>query len=168
MKSTGWWSGVTLAVVLMAGAASAQRIGVGAHYWRTVDSMGDGFDRDGLAYVITYQAPLLPLVKLQADLEMFPRGFAGADRRVYAPQALGIVGGVVYGGAGAGILYSDGGFADRLFYLVRAGLDLPVLPNLRLDVHANYHFSEWKGIHDVPDKVSSDTVTLGAALRLSF
>lgn len=148
---------------------AGQRLGVGAHYWRTVDSIDDrDFDRDGVSWLVTYQNTLLPLLKYQVDLEMFPSSFAGSKKTVYAPQLLGIVGHWIYVGAGIGILYADSSFADRPFYLLRAGLDLPILPSLRLDINANYHFSEWKGISETADDIESDTITLGAALRLSF
>ncbi len=150
-------------------AEADQRIGAGVHYWRTVDSIDDrAFDRDGLSYVITYQGGLLPLLKYQTDLQIFPKTFAGSEKTVYAPQVLGIVGHWIYAGAGIGILYADGSFADRPFYLLRAGLDLPILPRLRLDINANYHFSEWKGINEIADDIESDTITFGAALRLVF
>lgn len=151
-----------------AGAHADQRIGAGLHYWRTVDSLGGEFDRDGVSYFLSYQTSVLPLLRLQADLQIFPSTFAGSDRTVYAPQALALVGKWIYAGVGVGILYADSSFADRPFYLLRAGLDLPILPSLRLDINANYHFSEWKGINEIASDIESDTITLGAALRLSF
>ncbi len=159
---------LALIVALPSISDAGQRIGAGIHYWRTVDSVDREFDRDGVSYLVTYQTSILPLLKLQTDLEIFPSTFAGSKNTVYAPQALGIVGGWLYAGAGIGILYADSSFADRPFYLLRVGLDLPILPSLRLDVNANYHFSEWKGINEIADDIESDTITLGAALRLAF
>ncbi len=150
-------------------ALADQRIGAGLHYWRTVDSIDDrSFDRDGVSWLITYQNSLLPLLTYQADLEIFPSTFAGSERTVYAPQLLGIVGHWLYAGAGIGILYADNRFGDRPFYLLRAGLALPVLPRMRLDINANYHFSEWKGINRIARDIDSDVITFGAALRLAF
>ncbi len=162
------WLAVATVLSLCSSAEAGNRLGVGAHYWRTVDSVGDDIDRDGVSWLVTYQGEVIPLLKLQVDLEIFPDNFAGAGETVYAPQALAIVGGWIYAGAGIGVMYANSEFADKPFYLLRAGLDLPILPSLRLDINANYHFSEWEGINETVDDIESDTVTLGAALRLEF
>lgn len=162
-------AGMIMAVLcLFAESAQGQRLGLGAHYWRTVDTVPDGFDRDGLSYRLTFQNNITPLLHYQVDLERFPSGFGGIEKAVYAPQAMLLVGRWVYGGVGAGILYSDGDFADRPFYLFRAGLDLSLLPRIRLDINANYHFSEWRGLSEMGRDIDTDTVTLGAALRFVF
>ena len=153
---------------VLAESAQGQRIGVGAHYWRTVDTLPDGFDRDGLSYRLTFQNNLSPLLHYQVDIERLPSGYAGADKTVYAPQAMLLMGRWVYGGVGVGILYSDGDFADRPFYLVRAGVDISLLPRVRLDINANYHFSEWRGLSEMGRDIDTDTITIGAALRLAL
>ena len=153
--------------ICLAGEASAQRIGVGAHYWRTVDSLDD-FDRDGISYRLTFQNSLTPLLHYQLDLERFSRDFADLDDPLYAPQFMLLLGRWVYGGAGIGILYSDGDFGNKPFYLLRTGLDIALLPRLRLDVNANYYFSTWRGISSTVDNIDTDTITLGAAVRFAF
>lgn len=172
-RETGGKRVIAVALVLIGSTfllqeASGQRIGVGAHYWRTVDTLPDEFDRDGISYRLTYQNSLTALTHYQIDLERFDRSFAGSDKPLYAPQAMLLLGRVIYGGVGIGILYSDGDFAKRPFYLLRAGLDISLLPRLRLDVNANYHFSEWRGVQDIAGDINSDTITVGAALRLAL
>lgn len=169
MKHYRLLGAILMGACLAVPAAAGQRIGAGAHYWRTVDSLdNDSFDRDGVSYLITYQGEVIPLVKYQTDLEIYRRGYAGSRYTVYAPQALAIVGGWVYGGVGIGILYADSRFANKPFYLLRAGLDLPILPRLRLDINANYHFSEWRGINRTAKDIESDTITIGGALRFAY
>ena len=148
--------------------AEAQRLGAGVHYWSTVDSLSDGFDRSGPSWFITYQNSLTPLMAYQLDVERFPSGFAGSSDAVYAPQFMLLLGHWIYAGVGIGILYADNDFANKPFYLLRAGLDIAVLPKLRLDIHANYHFSEWRGIRDAELREESDVITAGVALRFSF
>jgi len=159
---------LAVVVTLPMTAFPDQRIGVGVHYWKTVDSLQEGMDEDGVSWLVTYQRSMFPLLKAQVDLEVFPSTYAGSRKTVYAPQVIAVVGGVLYAGAGIGILYTDRRFARRPFYLVRAGLDIPILPSVRLDLNANYHFSEWDGVNRMARDVSSDTVTLGAAVRWSF
>lgn len=149
--------------------AQTQTLGIGANYWRTVDELdADDFDRDGLSWVVTYQRHLSRLLAIQADLEWFPSGFGGTDKDVFAPQAFVLAGGSLYLGAGIGILYSDGEFNDKPYYAVRLGLDLELLPTIYFDVHANYQFSEWDDINRLQEKIGSDTVFLGAAVRFEF
>ncbi len=155
----------TLSFILAPGA-HAQGIGIGTHYWRTVDEISDEFDRDGFSWVFSFQGSIAPLVRYQLDLERFSGDFAGTTKSVYAPQALIIGGRVLYGGAGIGILYSDGDFANRPFYLLRAGVELPILPRIRLDLNANYHFLDIKGFGD--SRVNTDALSFGAMLRLKL
>jgi hypothetical protein len=162
---------IVMAALLAFSSAVAQgqtRIGVGAHYWRTVDNLGDDFDRDGVSYLATVQRSLFPLLALQVDVERFPDGYAGSQDAVWGPQAFAIVGGAIYAGLGIGILYSDGDFADEPFYVARAGLDLELLPGIHFDINANYQFSEWSKINELDEEVDSDTVTLGAAIRIDL
>lgn len=148
------------------------QLGVGAHYWRTLDDIKDGgqFDDDGVAYMATVQLGWNDFVKFEGDLEVFPDGFAGTEDSAYAPQAYLIVGSTIYAGLGVGTVYSSD-FEDDVtdpFYVLRAGLNLELLPNIFLDVNANYHFLEWEEIEGVEDDIDSDTVILGAAVRVAI
>ncbi len=80
-----------------------------------------------------------------------------------APQAYLLLGGALYGGVGAGIFYSDSDFADRPFYVLRAGLNIMPTANMTLDINANYRFTEWDS--DLMQDIDTDTATLSAALR---
>ena len=161
---------IAVLVLLGLGAAPAaaeQRLGVGLHYWRTLDDLaeGDDVDRDGLAGLLTYQYVPTGLFKVQVDLEYFDSGFGGATDAVYSPQVYLVVGGRFYGAVGVGVLYSDS-FEDSVsdpFYAFRAGVDFVVLPRVHLDVNANYRTSEWDQI-----EADTDTITLGAAVRFAF
>ncbi|HEY8241718.1 MAG TPA: hypothetical protein VIH35_09740, partial [Kiritimatiellia bacterium] len=82
------------------------------------------------------------------------------------PQAYLFLGKVIYGGAGIGIGYYDGDFADDPNYYLRAGLDLEFIPGIFLDVSARYVVQDIEEVEDeVDDNVDTDTVTLGANLR---
>ncbi len=157
-------------MVSLAPSAEARpnRLGIGANYWRAVDDLDKRFDRDGVSWLLTYQRTLSRLLALQGDVEWFQSGFAGAKHDVFAPQAFLLAGGSIYAGVGIGIYYSDGTFNDKPYYAVRAGLDMEILRTIHLDVNANYQFSEWDDINRLQDKLGSDTIFLGAAVRFEF
>lgn len=165
------WRGVGLAGVLAWAAVSAgwadTSVGVGARYYRTIDDLDAPFEKDGLAALVSVQTDLAAILKLQLDAVLYPDGYAGSRVDVFSPQAFLLVGGGIYGGLGAGTLVSDGEIGDA-FFIVRAGVDLELLPGLHLDVNANYEFAEWEKINTLDEDVDSDTVTLGAALRIDL
>ena len=100
-----------LFIISKAQADEKNRLGVGAHYWRTIDEIeSDNFDRDGVSYIATYQRKLMALLKLEADLEFYPKNFGGSSDPAYAPQAYAVVGSGIYGALGIGINYIDDGF----------------------------------------------------------
>ncbi len=163
-----------LAAVLTLGptsaAAAEQRFGIGLHYWRTIDSLGDlaGIEDDGASLILSYQYLLPGPFKLELDLEVFDDGFAGAPGTALAPQAFVLFGGFLYGGLGVGITYSDDlpdDFSDP-FFMARVGLDFKPLPRLHLDLSANYRFDDWEAAKNLD--VNTDTLTLGAVVRLAF
>lgn len=152
------------------GMAGEHRLGGGAHYWKTIDAIdkadSNDIDEDGLAYLASYQYVAGGFFKLEANLEIFPDGIGGAGDTVLAPQAFALLGSGLYGGLGVGTFYTDSDFGDDLFYVVRAGIDLELLPALRLDIHANYHFTEFDSIKTIDETVDTDTITIGAMIRL--
>ena len=166
---------VALALVALVGMVSNvsaevhHRIGGGVHYWTTLDDIDvDDVDEDGLAYVVSYQLRPASLIKFGIDLEMLPEEFGGSEEPVYAPQAYVIVGGGIYVGLGIGGYYTDGEFAEDPFYNLRAGLDFCLLPFIYIDINANYRVEEWDDIKTVDEDISTDTITLGAAVRLQL
>jgi hypothetical protein len=170
MRTCTWLA--LVAAVALAGIQAAQaegtRIGGGAHYWQTIDDLDGEFDDAGLSPVLTIQQRLGDIFSIQGDLEFFPDGYAGALEDVIAPQAFVLVGAGLYGGLGIGTLYADGNFSDNPFFILRAGIDLELLPRVHVDVNANYHFAEWDGINEVDERLDSDTITLGAAVRVDL
>jgi hypothetical protein len=153
---------------LSAGAAHAadHSLGLGVHYWRAVKDLDSSFDRSGAAGMFSYQYIPAGLFKLEVDLEYFPKGFGGADDTAWSPQVYVLLGNRLYAGVGAGVIYSQG-FSDEfsdVFYAARIGTDFALLPRTHLDVNANYRFKDWNQL----DQADTDTITLGAVLRIRF
>ena len=147
-------------------------LGGGAHYWRTINQLKDsnGIDDSGIAYVASIQIAPVKFVRLEGDVEIFPSGFAGATDTSYAPEALVLVGYGLYAGLGIGTVYMPDmpdTWSDPL-YIIRAGLNVEALPHIWLDVNANYYFLNWQNIGELQQKVSEDTITFGAQVRIQF
>jgi hypothetical protein len=156
----------SLALAVNARAGGDGRLGVGAHYWTTVKNIDvHNVDEHGYSWLATCQY-WPSLIGLEADVEWFQSGYAGADQETYEPQAYLLVGSGIYGAAGIGGYYWDGEWGDRPFYALRGGLNFELLPSLYLDVNANYRFEDWAGLK--ASDIDSDTITLGAAVRLAF
>ena len=158
-----------LVVVAMAARADDNgnnRLGVGAHYWTTVDNLEDqDVDRHGFSWLGSYQY-WPSLLGVELDVEWFPEGYAGAVKDVYQPQAYLLFGKAVYAAAGIGGYYSDSTWGDKPFYALRAGLNLELLPSLYLDINGNYRFEDWSNLN--ASDIKTDTITLGAAVRIAF
>jgi hypothetical protein len=149
-----------------AGFWGAHRLGLGVNYWRALSSIDTAEVRkDGFSYLLSYQYVPVKIVKIEADLEVFP-DYGTSSQTVLAPEAFVTVGGLVYAGAGIGIYYRDGDWGSAPFYMLRAGLDFPILPRLFLDINVNYRFNDWKTLQW--EDLSSDTLRLGAALRFTL
>lgn len=141
--------------------------GVGVHYWRAVADIDDDFDKDGLAYALTFQwRPSLLGVGL--DVERQPSGFGGAPEEVYEPLAYLILGDEIYAAAGVGGYYTESEFKDKPFYLFRAGLDLNFLSPIHIDIHADYRFENWSDLNTDGKDIDTQTITLGGAAKIVF
>lgn len=150
------------------GEGIPNRIGAGVNYWRTIDNLDNhSFDSEGLSVIGTYQY-WPSLLGLELDVEWFDNGFGGSSKDVFAPQALLLVGTWIYAAGGLGYYFTDGDFAQDPFFVLRAGLNLELLPSLFFDFNVNYRFEEWDALQDRDTDIDSDTVMLGAALRLAF
>ena len=104
--------------------------------------------------------------RFELDLEYFEEGFQGADEAAVSPILYTFFGKGIYGGVGVGVTYSEA-FEDDVsdaFYAARAGFNVDLLPRLSLDIHGNYRFDDW----ELLDQSSSDTITLGALLRIDL
>ncbi len=150
--------------------ASGFEIGVGANYWYSIDEAKDhSFDRDGLGWMITSRLGLTDYFAIGLEVEQTPDNFVFLSEKLYMPAAYAILGDGIYIGLGAGTYYYDGDFYNDVWYALRAGFKIPILTkNLVLDVNVNYRVEDWNGITDVKDSVDSDTLMIGAALRLAF
>ncbi len=157
----GLWIGAGLAQA----SDTTHRLGVGANYWKALDSIDvETIDDNGFSYYATYQ--YRPgLLGLELDAEILPDRF-GED--AYAPAAYLVVGKALYAAAGVGLVRQDGKWADDPFYALKAGLDLEVLPHLYLDLSASYRVDSEVDLEDAVDAIDTDTVFLGAAVRLGF
>ena len=157
--------GLVLAMTIAAEAQPTQRLGVGANYWTSMKSIKiDNIDRDGFSYYASYQ--LRPgLLGLQLDFEWLPDRFG---EKAYAPAAYLIFGRGAYVSAGAGLVRQDGEWADNPFIALRAGLDFEILPNLFMDLGVSYRFDSKTKLSDAVDDIDTDTLYIGAALRLAF
>jgi hypothetical protein len=147
--------------------AGDHRIGLGGHYWKTVDDIDiTDIDEDGIALVLSYQYKPT-LLGLQFDVEIADKSLTGKNETVYSPQVFLIAGGLVYGGLGIGVNYADGKFSDKPFYVLKAGLDIELLPLIHLDINANYRFEDWD-TDKIEEDIDTDTVTLGLVGRIEF
>ncbi len=145
--------------------AASHRIGGGVIYDRALSDLGEDFDSDSLSWIVSYQlVPESLLLKLEADLEIFPSGSTGADSTLYIPQGYLLVGGKFYGGLGAGMRYYDGDWDNDPIYAIRVGFDLPV-SSVHIDLNSNYRFVEFDQLIDDFD---TDRITLGLQLRFEL
>lgn len=160
---------VSLAAGGAPAAAAEHRFGLGVNYWRALDDVvADDFDldEDGLAPYLTYQLRPAGLFSFEVNLEYFERGFGGSTAEAYSPQLYVLIGHGLYGGVGIGVTYSSD-LPDDVsdpFYAARIGYVLTLVPRIHLDINLNYR----AGTFDTLDEASSDTITLGAAVRFGL
>ena len=160
---------VCMTILCAAGARAGGRVGAGLTYWHALkDVKVTHFDRNGASWFLSYQSRGAYLIGWEADFEMMPEGFMASQKKVYAPQAYVIAGTSLYGAAGLGWYYSDGNWADAPFYVLRAGMELTLLPSIYLDLSGNYRFTKWGSLKDDNIDIDTDTIMLGAAVRLGF
>lgn len=150
--------------------SSPTSIGGGVHYNHYIDNIDtDDIDEDAFSYTIALRNNASPLLGFELGAELQPEEMTGRDEMTVIPQAYLFLGKVIYGGAGIGIGYYDGDFADDPNYYLRAGLDLEALPGIFLDISARYVIQDIDEVGDeVEDDIDTDTITLGANLRFSI
>lgn len=153
------------ALAVQGGGPGAHRLGFGVNYYTAIGDLPEKIDRDGLSYLVSYQYAPSMIFKIEGALELFP-DLAGSGNPVLAPLVFATVGGLFYAGVGVGIYYHSGDFGDSPFYMLRAGVDFPILPRLFLDINANYRFNDWRTIEWAD--VDRNTIRLGAALRFTL
>ena len=161
---------VMLAVVTASFATKASAgpsFGAGLHYLYAmgdIDTNDPDLSKNSFGVIGSLQFPL-GLIKAEADVE-YIFDFLGTGEGMWEPQLYGLIGGLIYGGAGIGWGYVDGEWFDNPFYALRAGVDLPV-GKLHLDVNANYRFLSTKALEGA-DEEDLDSVTFGAVVRFDL
>ncbi len=148
-----------------AGDSAGSRLGVGVNYWVSLDELDSDVDDDGFSYLLTYKYHSEGLLGFQLDFEMLPDRF-GED--AYAPAGYVILGKGLYVAAGVGIVNTDGDWANDPFFAFRAGLDFALTSKVFLDIGASYRFDSELDLGDAVDAIDTDTVFLGAAVRLAL
>jgi hypothetical protein len=155
----------TVAATTASGDAGGGRklsLGAGIHYMKTVGDIKDApeFDSDAANFLIAGKGPLGPIT-LELDSE-WSLDFGGSGNTLWMPQAFGLVGGMIYAGAGIGSGLIDGEWFDKPFYTLRVGVILP-LAVTKLDVNANYYFINSAAFDNISSE-DLDSVTFGAVL----
>ncbi len=160
-----WMAGFLLLLPTTTTWAAEHRVGGGANYWVALDDLDeDDIDDNGFSYLISYQY-MMEWMGLELDAELLPDRFG---ETAVAPAAYFLLGKTLYAAAGIGIVNSDGNFSDEPFFALRAGLNLEILPDMYLDVSANYRFNDETELEDKESDIDTDTVFLGAALRFGL
>ena len=119
--------------------------------------------------MVSSRIPLSDFFDIGLEVEQSPDNFVFLDKHLYLPSAYAILGNGIYGGIGLGTYYYDGDFYGDVWYALRAGFKVPILANsLVLDVNVNYRVENWDDIKDAGEHVDTDTLMIGAALRLVF
>jgi hypothetical protein len=164
--------------VILAGATGADamefRAGGNLEYYLLTKNVDPKFVQENdLTWGVSVQILPWDMVGFEADLKFYDKyfgGYTGTDKEVLAPQALVLVGRRIYGGAGIGMLYRDK-WADKPFYILRAGFTLPMGEHLVLDLNANYQFMNFDPV-EYSDKtlhtLDADIISAVAGLRLKF
>lgn len=146
-------------------ADSGSTLGFGATYWTSVDDVDvHNIDDDGFSFTASYQY-WPSLVGMELDMEILPDKYG---ETAYAPQAYVLVGRTIYAAAGVGVEYRDDSFADDPFFALRAGVNLEILPNLYCDIYGTYRFNDSADLDNEHTDIDSDTIYLGAMLRIGF
>jgi len=178
MKARLGTFGILLVAAAVAVATSApaeaggHRFGFGYHYFETVDDIDVGdlgdIEDSGSSTVFSYQYLPGGLMRFEFDLEYYSDGYGGSIEKAYAPQVYILFGQVFYAGVGVGVTQSDG-FPDGddisdPWYAARVGVEILLLPKIRLDINANYRADAFSALEDA----DTDSTTIGASLRFGF
>lgn len=153
-----------------AALAADHSIGLGAQFFKTVDDLADdGFgeiEDDGYGYVASWKIEPQGIFFFEFDVEYYPDGFGGSLDSTVVPSAFVGVGHGLYAAVGVGAAFSSD-FEDDVsdpIWTGRVGFDWSILPGLSVDIHANYRADAFDALEDA----STDAVTLGAMVRISF
>ena len=166
---------VVLAVWGSAAQAGDHRLGLGLHYWKTLDEIRDdgtsGLDDikdSGVSQIASYQYLPSQFLKYELAVEYFEKGFGGSTGSSYSPQVYILFGRGIYAGVGIGVTVSSD-FDNEVsepFYAAKGGFELGLFPRLDLAIEANYRVNAWKELED--EGVDTDTLTFGLVLRATL
>ncbi|HET9326134.1 MAG TPA: hypothetical protein VFQ05_05110 [Candidatus Eisenbacteria bacterium] len=158
---------LTLCALLMgigvttAGAVGGS-FGAGLHYLRNLgDIKAAGFDQNSYSLVGAYKYDA-GLLKVEGTVD-YIFDYVGTGEPMWEPAGWGLVGNMIYGGAGIGIGYTDGDWQKNPFYALRAGVALP-LGDLGLDVFGTYRFQTDAELKELTGE-DLDSVTFCALVR---
>lgn len=152
-----------LVALLVAPASAGTRFGGGVHYLKALGDIKDdpAIDENSFGFLGSVAFAGDPL-RFEVDLEVVP-DYVGSGETLWQPQGYLLVGGLIYGGAGAGIGNLTGfGWQDP-FLALRAGVDF-MAGSLDLDIFASYRFQKAKDLETLTTD-SLNSLTFGALVR---
>lgn len=161
-------------ILLLCAAAFAPSVraesslGVGLRYFQMTDSLPKPFKDRGGGGFINWRTYFTDWFGAMAEVDVYVDGFAGTRNEVLSPQAFLVLGRPVYAAVGGGYLFCDGDLSDDPFLALRLGAQGPLTTWFMYDISVSYEFAEWSGVNDVDDRFESDTVVIGAGLRVLF
>jgi hypothetical protein len=155
-------------LVIAAAARADSSLGFGIRAFRTVDDLEKPFKENGLGGYVNWRAQLTEWVGGQLEFAVYEDGFAGSREEVVGSQAFLVLGRAFYGAIGGGYLYSDGDLADSPYLAARLGVQGALTTWFLFDVSLTYETAAWEGINEFDERFDSDTVVLGAGLRMLF
>lgn len=150
------------------GTAHAAWLGGGIHYLRTLGDITDDGNIDLnqnsvslLASGLTDMGPL----KVEGQVE-YVFDYVGTGNEMWVPSAWVLAGGMIYGGAGIGIGYTNNEWQTNPFYALRAGVNVP-LGAMALDGYATYAFQSDADLKNLTGE-DLDSLTFAALLRFKL
>ena len=185
MKKSYWFAILltcNLLFIPQATFAGEHSLGIGAHYFYTLDDirtdleddLGDSYHRDGLALCASYKYKPNDHFGFLAEVQGYPDGYYDAKTALSSRLFL-LLGKGLYAGAGIAwnyiswenetdLFHDSDGWTDP-YYILRVGMEIPILTDsLKLDINANYEMNEWNDF----DEFDTDALTFGAGVRIAF
>jgi hypothetical protein len=148
-------------------AGKTHQFGLGVNFWDTTDEPID-YDSSGMSYFGTYR--YTPgLWGIEANLEYYPEDSVYTDNDVvWEPQALFVIGSWIYGAAGIGWPIGDSEIANQPAAYLKAGLNLSILPLVKLDISGKYKYQRLKDFSDNNKKHTVDGFVIGASINIAL
>jgi len=152
--------------VLGGGTARADFwLGGGLHYLRTLgDITNDNeFDlnQNSISALASGKGGIW-ILAVEGQVE-YVFDYVGTGEAMWEPSLWVLTRGLLYGGCGVGIGYTDGDWQSNPFYALRLGVDVPV-GGLELDINASYRFQSSQDLEHLTGE-DLDSLTLAAILR---